>query len=568
MATLHLTDVLKIINDFEPSRLKIWEIIRTYSHVDFVKFIFLLENVRTDRNRPHIMIHIESLYGERIADLIQQQYGHVQNLGQTEEALANDDELKTVSSKVNLSLEHTVWRNQDILWADANDERVLAENSQRQMSSDALNQQRMLEKHLPGSRDITITELIENIRLGCIDQTNLLERIVTHNLGTHHYSKFLTTLRYLLFTSDQHASRNDTNDPTQSCVTQFMSFYRMIHYQNSNDIDPRGFRFLIIPRLRRVTTRNLLDIYDGRVPNKIIYQPLYQGMNVIVYSSPTETKCYNQYGELQVGICYNVRCAVNCTFHAIILPVDELGNIRSWRYWTYRTTFILYVVDVLRYEQTVLTHQPQSKRLKYIKSICRNSNYLLRIPKKFDSWAAIEQRYIDHHDIYDPIIGVVLRTGDSTIQTAPCEFRFNILFAYDMHTDKITQLKDSTAAAVSSKTTIDYDLGRLFLNYDMSDYKTICLAYGNCDTFIYIMRYDRTMHQFVHSGRLRRLPYEYSAWTYQRDAIYVLNCQIRPMGVMYLRVYYNQNHEIIAYDTKPLDGRYKSPYHNELLPLK
>lgn len=577
MATLYLTDILKIFNDFEPSRLKIWEIVRTYNYVDFVKFIYLLENVKTERRRPHIMVDGEALYGKRISALIQNQFGNVQGLDtglQFKRRIDNEspcvnDEFETVSSKINLSLEHTVWRNMDILWAKSTDQQVCEEKALYRTSADALDQIQMLQTHLPGSRNISIHELIENIRLNHVGSDNLLERIVTHNMGTTHYSKFLTTLKYLLFTANQQDSRNDTTDITQSCVTQFIAFYKMIHYQNSHDIDPRGFRFLIMPRLRRVTTRNLHEIYRNQLPNKIIYQPLYQGLNVIVYSSPVETKCYNQYGELQSGLGYSIRSPVNCTFQAIVLPVDSLGNIRSWRYWTYRTTYILYVVDVLRYEQTVLTNQPQAKRLEYIRRICKrssNNTFLLRIPKEFSSWEAIEKRYIKHRDIYDPIVGVVLRDSTSIIndepKNVPIEFRFNIMYAYDMYDEQITNLNPDNAQMPS----IDYDLGRLFLNYDMSSYKTICLAYGHCDTFIYIMRYDRNIHHFIHCGRLRRLPYEYSNLLYQRsELIYVLNCCIRPMGVLYLRVYYNENYQVLAYDTKPLDGRYKSPYHNEML---
>lgn len=614
MATIHLTDILKIFNDFEPSRLKLWEIVRTYNYVDFAKFIYLLENVTTAKKRTHITIDHIALYGERIAELLHKQASHIESLesmldnstdaisptqSMIEALLTNglehtDFELPTTTAFSNLRVDRTDWQNLDIIWAKKTDAIVVAENDRYAMSSDAYSQIEMLQKYLPGSINISIDTLMTHIRLKKIDETNLLERIVTHNIGTQHYFNFLTMMQYLLFPANQQASRNESNATELSGVTQFINFYKMIHNQQIDDIDPRGCRSLVLPKPRRVFTRNLNEIYadtmatnGGHLPNNIIVQPLYQGLHVIVYAAPNETRCYSSTGELCTGIAYALRCKVNCTFQAIVLPLDALGNVRSWRYWNYRTSFIMYVVDVLRYEQLILTSRPQKVRLRYVDRIVEDNPQILKIPKDHSSWLAIEERYNKHRDIYDPIVGVMLRDGDSvidgTLKNKPIEFRFNILYTFDLYTNRVVEvskvlneidafnksktLSELTSNDKSELISHDYNLGRLFLNFEMADYKTICLAYGNCDTYIYLFRYNRNIHQFMHAGKLKRLPYEYNKLSYQRtELIYVLNCRIRPMGVMYLRVYYNQSRQVIAYETKPMDSRYKVPYTNVLYP--
>lgn len=586
MATLRLLDILKIVNDFEPSRLKVWEIIRTYDYIDFAKFIYLLENVRTVRYREHITINNAALYGERVAEMLEKQLDHVRNLEiqigndtntfsplETQQTTASCDVMPTISNLNQIRLDRSEWRGIEVMWAKSTDNVVITEQTKYDLSDDAASQQTMLCQLLPGSRNITIDELMSNIRLKRIDDTNILERIVTHNLGTKHYREILTTISYLLLTAEQQASRNDVHDANLSHVSQFMNFYKIIHYHHTNDFDPRGFRSLVMPKMRRVYTRNYNEIYahSQRPPNRVIVQPLYQGMHLIVYSSPNETKCYTRSGELCTGLCYDLRCKVNCTFEAVLLPVDSFGMVRSWRYWAFRHTFIMYVVDVLRYEQHVLTNRPQHIRLRYIDAIVCGNVQILKIPKKYRKWRTIEERYTRHKDMYDPIVGVVLRNGDSIIdgqiENIPVEFRFNILYAFDLLEQKIIDTKQflETDTPSPPTTQTQHNLSMLFLNFEMSDYKTICIAYGHCDNFIYLLRYDRNIHHFVHAGCLQRLPFEYSKLSYARtESMYVLNCRIRPMGLMYLRVYFNHDRQILGYETKPLDGRLKTPYYNDL----
>lgn len=297
---------------------------------------------------------------------------------------------------------------------------------------------------------------------------------------------------------------------------------------------------------RRIETR--LD-----ATARYVVQPLYQGFHTVVYSGPDETRCVNRYGELYPGFAYTERCPEYCVFEAIILPVDRWGRTRSWRYWPYKATWLLYIVDVLRYGQQILIEQPFVERIKHARRLA-NRGRICCLPDDLNTWSAIEQRYHRNADVYDPIVGVVLRDRTSNLRSssATLAFRFNVRFAFDLLS--LSVVETATVA----------DVHRIHLNFEMADRKVVCLAYGHCDDYIYLCKYDRSIHQFVHVGRLQRAAFEHSKLQYRCDRLYVVGCRVMPRGIIYLRVYYDFSRRVMGYDIKWSDGRYKTPMHNEL----
>lgn len=605
MSSLHVSDILKIYKNFEASRLKIWEIVRTYDPVDFAKLIYLLENVRVRRKRYSIDIGDERLYGKRWAQIIAKSEQRDISLNKVlENGDLNDDpddnrDILPINHTPNVRLERAVWKDTDILWYSnpnapniidtlSNENRVLnnggcsvSSNSdhiqqQKQWLTETIERQRQLDEYenrksvvpadsetnplLAENLDVGIGQVMRNIR-NETHSTNMMERIISHNLGTDDYNSLLKSIRYLLFTDNLQSNRSQGHVKTPSIVESFMQFYRMLLFREAPDnADPRAFRFMVLPKPRRVFVREMQSIYgsfDG-VPKNLRAQPLFQGVHMVVYSSKEETKCYNRFGDLYTGFGYNLRCKVNCTFEAIALPVDKFNNVRSWHYWKHRASFVLFVVDVFRVNQTILTQVPFKERIRMVNTIIDGaSDQIKKIPDSMDSWESIEGRYIQNEDIYDPIVGVVLRDGDSIFDndsalTCPVEYRFNLIYSFDLLNGHVVRLKKED------------DINRLHLIYEMADYKTVCLAYGHSEDFIYLCQYNRHIHQFEHAGRLVRQAYEFDKLEYKAQKLYVINCRVMPRGIIYLRVYYDAQKRVIGYDTKWSDSRYTLPYFNSL----
>lgn len=411
--------------------------------------------------------------------------------------------------------------------------------------------------------NITIDQLMNDIRYQR-PPNNIVQRIIAHNIGTYDYHRLIRYIRFLLFTDNLQSDRSLPHVKTPSVVESYIQFYRMMQFRETPDnADPRAFRFMMVAKHRRVQTRELAAIYgtEADIPRDLHVQPLLQGFHVVVYSSAEETKCYNCYGDLIVGLGYKNRCKINCTFEAVILPTDKKHNLRSWQYWKMRTNYIMYVVDVFRVNQKVLTQEPFRTRIKYADAIVANSTCFMKLPVHLDSWSSIEKYYLQCEDLYSPIVGVVLRDGDSvydasTMYKAPVEFRFNLVYSFDLLNSQIVKLPVDMQP-------VDY-VNRLHLNFEMADYKTVCLAYGHSENYIYLCHYNRHLHQFEHIGRLQRIAYEFSKLEYQSQKLFVVNCRVLPRGMMLLRVYYNQRKQVIGYDAKWSDNRYKLPYHNSL----
>lgn len=534
MAHLYISDIFKIFHNFEASRLKLWQIVRTYDPIEFAQFLYLLENVVKSGKRECV-----ELDERMLKEFCNYQYNSSTEVDECE----NVDYIIPIADKPTLRLERVSLANGDIFWNDNTNE------------SNAYGRDD-IRRH---SMDMKITEIMHNIRvLNTRQITNPYERILQHNLGSTFYHKLLIIIQNCLFMDSLQTDRNELSGGSSeaSIVTKFLEYYTILQQKQFHDGDARNLRFLIIPPPKR--------IIDISTINKrcYIHQPLYQGFHVVVYSSSTETKIFNRFGELHFNLGYSLRSTKNCTFEAVILPVDARNNARSWRYWSYKKKFIIYIVDVYRLEQTILTNVPFVERLKYIDAIkqhnAETSNILLRkIPTKLNDWSTIEERYLKNKDIFDPIVGVILRKPSDKLKTPALAYRFNVTCCFDLLHTQIVDIPN-----VDSLKSLK--IQNMHINFEMADYRTTCIAYGHCAKYIYLCEYNRNIHQFVHFARIYRLPYEFEELNYKPETVYIINNQTVPKGILYLRVYYDVSFNVLGYDSKMTDCRYNVPYRNSL----
>lgn len=552
MSNLYASDIFKIYNNFEPSRLKMWEIVRSYDPIQFTKLIYLLENVSYKRSNVNDAFNLNdsdlrefcNYYEEREAPRVRDSKLEI-NMNATirlERVRVNNGSILLFNENSNIGTNNYIRHENDI-------DIGLIMNLIRIGISPEISSQSNSDCGDDDDNNKTEREHISFIRN---KYHSIYIKLLIHNIGTKNYGELLNSINFQLFTENLQQDRNNSYALKTSMASKYLQFYNMLNCYAFQDFDPRRFRFMVMPRSRRIYER-----IDNQ--HEYLIQPLYQGFYVVVYGNKNETRFYNRYGELLAGFGYNVRMNVSATFIGIVLPVDKLGNVRSWRYWYYRHSFIVYIVDVLRYEQTMLIDRPTIERLKYSKMI--ESTCICSIDNGATSWNQIESNYIQNEDVYDPIIGVVLRNPNDYANVTPLEYRFNIKYCFDLRTMDVIDLTNTRLNSIK-----DLDNSKVHITCEMADYRTNCIAYGHTENEIYLCEYNRQLHQFVHSATLKRFPHDDSSkFKYKFEKLYVINGKILPLGVMYLRIYYDLNYRIIHYEQKLTDSKFDNPYTNPLL---
>lgn len=557
MSTLFISDIYKIYHNFEPSRLKLWEIVRTYDPIQFTKLLFLLENVHRENKRETYTLSEQDLitfcnyHVDRCTKDLQFDIDTKTRVVRLERVRIDSGPVKTLFNETpSSSNPYDRLRHRSDVGID------LITNLIRITSPEILG---CTYFNLNGNLDENLNNDDEN------PLTSIYVKVMIHNIGTKSYSNLMTSLNYLLLPEMlQHDRNNAAVSLHTSVASKYLQFYNMLNCYAFQDFDPRRFRSMVMPRCRRIYERLMTT-------DEMIVQPLYQGFYIIVYANKNETRIYNRYGELMTGLGYSIQIETSCTFIGILLPVDEWGNVRSWRYWPYRKTHRIYMVDILRYEQTMLINEPFKERLKYVSSLLgrqrqnENDDSIICAIDSTMSWSDIENSYIENRDVYDPIIGVVVRNANDLVNVTPLEYRFNIKYGFDLRSMNVIDLTKLSSTIKSKKQKIKLNTFEIHITCEMADFRTICIAYGHTEKEIYLCEYNRQLHQFVHAATLKRIPYDNDSFKYKSDNIYVINNKIIPIGIMYLRIYYDLNRKIIAYEQKMTDSKFDNPYINPLL---
>lgn len=602
MAQMNASDVLRIFANFEPSRLKMWEIVRSYSRIELSRLLYLVENVSRNPHRPVYNLARYDLSGvtkccECRCDLPRS----VRIAYDEDDCGGRLNAVLVLTTEASVRLVRAVHRyNPARTWITARERHPTRNAHTAVCSGCGFRCPAEVPTVAGAGDDATADTALEAIRLAiCASkrtkqssrdpdqhtELSLQGRTVVHNLATQAYHAFASHLVQLLFGAGCQIDRNEsTGRGSESLVTRFELFYYGIRHSLTLHSGTGTFRHLVLPAVGRFHDRAGTDfgrasrLVDddtddddgddggGNNPTTVpladhIVQPLYQGFRVIVYASPSEMRCYTRFGELCPNLAYQgARTVEFCTFEGILLPVDKCDNVRSWRYWNHRSGWIIYVVDVFRYGTTVLTTRPYSERVPYIGRII-DGDRLLSVPAELRDWGAIERAYVAGRDVYDPIVGVVLRDPTACLigggesrrrRVRPAAYHFPIRYAYDLLAGSVLELRAPMTV----------DLRRLHTSYEMADFRTTVVAYGHCTRYVYLCRYNRRLHQFVHAAMLPRLALDEPPLVYRtNEHLFVLHARLRPRGVLYLRLYYDRRGSVLGYEHKPTDGRYNVPPH-------
>lgn len=550
-----MSDILLMLRDYEPSRAKLWEMVRRYDPLQFAAFLYLLENVRKEPRKKPITLPCDKLY--EFADA------------------------RPWSRDTSMRLHLSVTLRTDRVASEPTHLFAMARYASRLESS----------RHRSAG-DASVYDLLDRIRSPPRDSDATYDEpqrqpyllIVAHNLSTNMYQRFLNNVVNMLFPDDMQGDRSRLL-PDQMVAIRYLRYHRQLSLQRSLcATDSRRFRYVMLPRPRRVYRRPTER--DGGT--RYVYQSLYQGFHAVMdqeFDSSLSVRVFNRYGELQRNLLPPLRLATSCTFEAVVVPVDRCGWSRSWRYWPYREGCRIYVCDVFRYGDRVLATLPFVERLRYARRLCEENGQQLTLAATSERWSDLmADRVYDERrtttDMFPPIVGVIARDGQSQfspfyadqqaavtgggrqfelVASAPLQYRFHVRLVYDVLEDRPIRVGNGTSSdgdAVLKTLRTE----RLFFDLEMADSRYVWLAYGHTDDSYFLCAYNPSVQQYEHTITLERSPYDTELEPkYQQERLVVLNAKTIPRGFLYLRVYLDRDGRYVGYETKLTTSRYDVP---------
>lgn len=606
-------DLLRLFENYQSSKLLVWEIVRTMHPIHCASMLYIMENVMRTNKTDAFTADDDDDGGENIDDTDDiGDYGFVEcpiSTGSNSGTSfvdrdsdgyvvgGTDDEcpeqygryFRADSESVPLCMRPTLGSKRCVV-----DRRVLPEKFDR----------RCVENETRDG-DLTLFGLVKLMQeQRVVEPKTFAERVVMHNLRTRHYTQFADNLSSHLLPDNPKFSRfsvgangssrgvchtlADTGN-FESLPVRFLKFYssfeRNGNVTSTTERNSRAFRVTRRPKPRTVYVKPVADLRDGQY----YVQPRYVGYRVIVNVAGSETRTFNRFGEHVQNLLYKLRFSenVHATFEAIILPVDTHGRLRSWRYKRTPTDSVLFssslrvvVVDVLRVHNRILVDEPFSERVGYLKKLFgqqrseSKSEQPTVVPAEtvrgHDAeklWSRLERNYRNtgshsSFEAFEPINGLILRSASETRRDECLQYVFAPVSIYSFRTNSVTRLHGRCSLREQLDT---------YFHVETAEVRTTLIVYAHDEFHYYVCVYDRTTLEFVHHATLARIPKVTLEPKYRSELIYVRGARKRPAGVAYVRVYHNENDCLVAtpgtpgrvilgYDQKLTTSMYDVPY--------
>ena len=508
---LLISQLLLFFNNYEPSKTKTLELLRSTDSGELARFVYLVEVTTKPKFVEYVNWENEKLFSIN----------------------ANAHQAYTISNELS---------NEHLMFNPCPKIRLTRCELDRTTTSEEPN-------FLKKQEDLDMTELLNSVKASTIFTTRPdIQRIFLNNLSSQLFGSFLKTLTSL-FADNLKDDRNQKILQKDTITSKLIEYLSYLNYQTHNKT-LRSFKNIMLP------AHTL--IHSKISTSSVVIQPRLQGFRIVLDSSNKTIRCFNRHGELIKGLLYNFALRYNCTFEAILLPIDQLGVVRSWRYWSGRAGFVLYIADVFRFENTMLTSMPFQVRIEYAAKF-QNGTNLKTFPNNL-SWDSLEELYSSNIDMFSPLTGVIIRHKDALPQTVTYEHKFNLTHCFDCLMNQNVSLTENPPP-----TTVGVDNFRFLFSLEMSEYKTVCIAYSHDEQNYYLCQFNRQFMDFEHSATMAR------SWTdtrepkYSKEPIFVLNSKQLAKGFLFLRVFFNKKpKEVVGYEVKPTTGKFDVPLKNSI----
>lgn len=483
-------DVFNLFHLYEPSNVKIYEIFKTYHPNYIAALIYLLENIKGNKK-------LEVYEPKSVEETIQ-----------------------LIEQKT--TVEYKICKRPTFTLSQAENVNLKVRN---------------IDSHKKVSGAINLIDFIHLYKTTPYENLPNNCKILLHNLGTTQYKRFCINVASMMLEHSQ-TNRNEFIRIDEKLEEKFLQYYKYFNYDNILKEIPSSYNFC---NIIRPPNQRLYDKMPEELIENYFIQPFYKGFRVVINVNNGVVQCFNRYGKIIQKFLYGLKLDnKHVTFEAVVLSFDGIKP-RAWTHWSYRKKFIVIITDIFRLNEKMLLKLAYSERMKYLHKITgTNVEHVSNFPdvnKIYNLNMAL--------DFFNPIVGVVYKAKYKNCAESHIEYKFPMVHYFDYFSNSIKHF-DGSVSLMENKMNQN-----VYINFEMSHYKTVCLVYSNDDKYLYVCKFIE--YHFVFVGKIERLLTDTGELNYENCSLYVLNSPVKPKGVIYLRVYYNCDcgvKEIIGYNFK------------------
>ena len=398
---------------------------------------------------------------------------------------------------------------------------------------------------------------------------HIIEAIL-YNLGCEQYQQFNLCLNNYILPAHLQNWRLDNFESKQNTTNSGLTLSDKVNFLFRSDEE-------LSKKYKTIQKREDLP----ELSSESVITPLLQGFHLYLEINQTSPrlKFYNKHwepvnkkflnSELQTAI-HNQLC-VRKKFHylileIIVLPTNQMGKMKNWRFWNYRTSETAFVLDIIKLNKTDLWKKPYRFRYDLLfanRSVFNSdlhrilaNNFFLQESNPDKIYQLIESLY-DSVDFYNPFQGVIVNTNNQFYK-----FYFTkYVCMYDFYEQKCIKVNCQYGHYGIS----NYNWN-LYVNPEyISKAKIRLIVYGEDETYIYCCKFERNcLLQFVHyaciekkhTDKLNENLFIYS----RKENLYVVNALTQVLGYALIRFYFDEKNTVVDYEQKMTDSVYDVPH--------
>jgi hypothetical protein len=386
-----------------------------------------------------------------------------------------------------------------------------------------------------------IIDIYNQIRINQPLSLDEEEYNIIKSLGTLHWKKILSQIKYLMPEMYQDSRTSSTNLPV---LYERYNWYQLYLERKVYDLETRLER----PHI-------LKPIFSTATLPPFPCQPRYSGIRCCVcFSSPNIIRIFNKFGKL-ISTKY---CPLNynAVLECVIINKDQ-GKYKTWRFNGKR---VYMIVDIYKLNFKFLTNTPFKERQDILKTLYLPSNFIV---SQIESSDALQQKYNSEIDLFSYMNGVVYKPENSLLyddQSIFSEYKFVHSWVYDFFSNSLVPMEKFKSVATNK---FQIDPLSIHFTLEMAEHKTYVLVYGEDEMYFYICRFNIKTFQYQHAVRLTKSLVPITLL--YRENAYVQGNKTKILGIALLKIYFNSNKEIVGYESKPGSSHFQVNHFSCLL---
>lgn len=359
------------------------------------------------------------------------------------------------------------------------------------------------------------------------------ENVFTTQLNTTQAFRFLSSFDSLV-PEQLLPSRDSINDAHKYKYTLYESY---LNYTFQN-LDCRIKRNVRCPPNKIIN----LDKYNRCVGD--VYQPLYCGMRVVISSFSNVSRIYSIDG-IFLNINPRLVNMPHTTFEAIILPMIN-SKPKHWRCWPFKTSLMIFIVDVFMWNNKLLYNDTYKNRIGYIDEILKENNNLHLVKSQFETdYTKIKTTSYSE--------GFIIRNLNKT---------FNPPIAH-LAIEKPYTICFNLFSGEYENVSIINNIHQHVFSFKLASFKEVVFVYSQNAKYLFCCKFDSSIFKFIHCGEIPNI-YNEDLKYQKKEQTYIYGNQNPIYGQALLNVYFDIDNNVIGYAQKKTTTFYNLPLQSRL----